>query len=573
MSEGIWVWAPAATRVELVAGGGRFEMTVEASGWFSAPTATVADNAGYMLAIDGGEPRPDPRSAHQPEGVHGPSHLVNHAAFRWGDAAWSGLPLADAVIYELHVGTFTPEGSFDAAAARLPYLLELGINAVELMPVATFPGARGWGYDGVDIFAPHPAYGGPDGLKRLVDACHAAGIAVVMDVVYNHLGPDGNYLAEFGPYFTDVYQTPWGRALNFDGAGSDEVRRFFIDNAVMWLRDYHCDGLRLDAVHAIIDTSAVHFLEEVTAAVDALGAELGRELWMIAESDLNDPRVVASRDRGGYGFDAQWSDDFHHALHAALTGEHAGYYAGFDGLEDVATALRQAFVFDGRYSPYRGRKFGRRPVGIPGTSFLGYIQDHDQVGNRAQGERISQLVSPGLCRVAAALVLTSPFTPMIFAGEEWAATTPFLYFTDHQSADLARAVTAGRRAEFAGFGWPAGAVPDPQSPQTFEASRLDWTELESEPHRGTFQWYRDLVHLRRAEPALRNGRMGDVVVRHGPSWIEMVREDIAVYCNLGGERVSFGSGGTLLLASEKGTRTDGEGTELPPESAAVVRLG
>ncbi|MDQ6747699.1 MAG: alpha-amylase family glycosyl hydrolase, partial [Candidatus Dormibacteraeota bacterium] len=311
MTAEIRVWAPRAGHVELVSGGRRTAMSAEPGGWFGVPAGAAGGGGRYQFSVDGRVPRPDPRSPYQPEGVHGPSQVVDHGAFRWHDAAWRGIPLADAVIYELHVGTFTPEGTFDAATRQLPYLQDLGINTIELMPVAAFPGQRGWGYDGVDLFAPHTAYGGPDGLKRLVDACHRAGIAVVMDVVYNHLGPDGNFLAEFGPYFTGVYRTPWGTALNFDGHGSDEVRRFFIDNALMWLRDYHCDGLRLDAVHAIIDTSAVHFLEQVAAAVGALQDELGRELWTIAESDLNDPRVVGSRARGGYGLDAQWSDDFH----------------------------------------------------------------------------------------------------------------------------------------------------------------------------------------------------------------------------------------------------------------------
>ena len=571
MSSEIRVWAPGASAVELVAGDRRTSMAPGDGGWFSCPTAAVGPGDTYMLAVDGKEPCPDPRSAFQPEGVHGPSALVDHGAFAWGDSAWRGLALADAVIYELHVGTFSPAGTFEGVAERIPYLVGLGVNAIELLPVATFAGARGWGYDGVDLYAPHPAYGGPDGLKRLVDACHRAGIAVVLDVVYNHLGPDGNYLGEFGPYFTDVYQTPWGTALNFDDRGSDEVRRFFVDNAVMWLRDYHLDGLRLDAVHAIIDTSATHFLEQVAAEVVAMQEELGRTLWVIAESDLNDPRLVTPRETGGFGLAAQWSDDFHHALHAVITGERRGYYSDFGSIGDIATTLRQAFVYDGRFSAYRGRSFGRRPVGLPATSFLGYLQDHDQVGNRAQGERISHLVSPGLCRAAAALVLTAPFTPMLFAGEEWAASSPFLYFTDHRDPELARAVRQGRRREFAGFGW-AEDVPDPQAVSTFERSKLAWEEIDQPPHAGMRRWYRDLLALRQAETALRDGRLEDVEVAHGNGWLQMRRGGIVVCCNFSPELRDFAVSGTVLLASEPGVIASPERVGLPPECAAVLRL-
>jgi maltooligosyltrehalose trehalohydrolase len=571
VSSDIRVWAPAANAVELVAGDRRTPMARGDGGWFYCPAAAVGPDDTYMLAVDGREPCPDPRSALQPEGVHGPSALVDQGAFAWRDSAWRGLALADAVIYELHVGTFSPAGTFEGVAERIPYLVDLGVNAIELLPVATFAGARGWGYDGVDLYAPHPAYGSPDSFKRLVDACHRDGIAVVLDVVYNHLGPDGNYLGEFGPYFTDVYQTPWGTALNFDERGSDEVRRFFVDNAAMWLRDYHLDGLRLDAVQAIIDTSATHFLEQVAAAVAALQEELGRTLWVIAESDLNDPRLVTPRELGGYGLAAQWSDDFHHALHAVITGERRGYYSDFGTIEDIATALRQAFVYDGRFSAYRGRSFGRRPAGLPAASFLGYLQDHDQVGNRAQGERISHLVSPGLCRAAAALVLTAPFTPMLFAGEEWAASSPFLYFSDHRDPELARAVRQGRRREFAGFGG-ADEGPDPQAVSTFERSKLAWEEIDQPPHAGMRRWYRDLLALRRAEPGLRNGRLEEVDVEHGDGWLQMRRGGIAVCCNFSPELRDFGVVGTVLLASEPGVTATARRVGLPPESAAVVRL-
>jgi len=571
----IRVWAPVARHLEVVAGERRTPMTAVGNGWYAAPATSAAEDRRYHLSVDGSDPVTDPRTASQPEGINGPSELVDHEAFPWTDGDWRGLPLTDAVIYELHTGTFSEAGTFDGIVEKIPHLRNLGVNTVEIMPVATFPGKRGWGYDGVNLYAPHQQYGGPEALKRLVDACHGAGIAVVMDVVYNHLGPDGNHLGEFGPYFTDVYKTPWGAALNFDDRGSDEVRQFFIENALMWLRDYHCDGLRLDAVQAIIDTSALQFLENVTVAVRELEAERGRAFWLIAESDLNDPRIVSPRDRGGYGFDAQWSDDFHHALHAVLTGERNGYYEDFGPLADLVTALRQAFVYDGRYSRHRGRSHGRRPVGLPGTAFLGYIQDHDQVGNRARGERISQLVSPGLCRVAATLVLTSPFTPLLFAGEEWGAATPFLYFTDHDSAWLGRAVTEGRRREFAAFGWPSREVPDPQAATTFEASRLRWGELQNEPHATTLRWYRDLLRLRAQDAALRDGRMDTVELDFDEAsrWLVMRRGATSVFCNFGTTPVSLPAAGDLVLASEPGARVNQGRVELPAESAAVLRLG
>ena len=567
------VWAPHAELVEVVAGDRRTAMAGAGGGWHTAPSSAASDDGRYLLSVDGGDPAPDPRSPYQPEGVHGPSQLVDHSAFPWTDGNWQGLALSDAVIYELHTGTFSESGTFDGVVEKLPHLLDLGVNAIQLMPVATFPGERGWGYDGVDLFAPHAAYGGPDGLKRLVDACHAAGIAVVLDVVYNHLGPDGNYLGTFGPYFTDVYQTPWGTAMNYDGRGADEVRSFFVDNALSWLRDYHCDGLRLDAVHAIIDTSAVHFLEQVSTAIDELRVETGRPRWLIAESDLNDPRLLSPTDRGGYAFDAQWSDDFHHALHSVITGERDGYYQDFGSVADLATALQQAFVYAGRYSTYRERTYGRRPDGLPGWAFLGYIQDHDQVGNRARGERISHLVSPGLCRVAAALVILSPFTPMLFAGEEWAATSPFLYFTNHEDRELARSVTRGRRREFAAFGWPAQDVPDPQALSTFEASKLRWDELDSADHAAMLSWYRDLLRLRAGDHGLRDGRLDAVEVDFDEDarWLVMRRGATTVCCNFSGMPVAVAADGAIVLASAPGAESDGERVGLPAESVVVLR--
>jgi len=559
------VWAPRADKVDLVVGDRRVAMDgPDERGWFRSPT-DPAPGEPYGFSLDGGPTRPDPRSPWQPDGVHGLSRGVDHAGFPWADGGWRGRPLdGSSVIYELHVGTFSPEGTFDGAAARLDHLVDLGVDVVELLPVNQFPGRWGWGYDGVDLFAPHAAYGGPDGLKRLVDSAHARGLAVVIDVVYNHLGPAGNYLRDFGPYFTDRYHTPWGEAVNFDGPGSDEVRAFVVDNALSWLRDYHADGLRLDAVHAILDTSATHILEELAAAV-------GDEGFLVAESDLNDPRVVRERAAGGYGIDAQWSDDFHHALHAVVTGERTGYYADFGTVGDLAKALRQAFVLDGGYSPFRRRRHGRPPTGLDPTRFLAYLQNHDQVGNRAMGERSSMLVGPGMLKVAAALVLLGPFVPLLFQGEEWAASTPFLYFTDHEDAELGRLVSEGRRREFAAFGWSPEDVPDPQSPKTFQASRLDWDEVGEGAHRDLLDWHRALIRLRRAEPALSSGSFEGLAVRfdEGERWLVLERGPFSVACNFSGEpRRIPGLAGEVVMASE---RVAGADKLVGPESVRVVR--
>jgi maltooligosyltrehalose trehalohydrolase len=532
----------------------------------------------YAFALDGGPALPDPRSRWQPEGVHGPSRVLDPDWFTWSDAGWQAPPLASGVVYELHVGTFTPEGTFQAVIDRLDHLLELGITHLELMPVAELPGRRGWGYDGVDLYAPHHAFGGPDGLKRLVDACHRRGLAVLLDVVYNHLGPDGNYLARFGPFFTDRFSTPWGAAVNLDGPGSDQVRRFFIDNALMWLRDYHVDGLRIDAVHAFYDRSAMHFLEQLADEVHALGSHLGRHLVLIGESNLNDPRVVRRPEVGGYGLDAQWNEDFHHALHAVLTGERDGYYQDFGRLADLARALTRGFTLDGVYSRYRQRTFGRPATDLPGERLLGFLQNHDQVGNRAQGDRIGHMVDPGAARIGAALVLTAPFVPMLFQGEEWGASSPFLYFTDHQDPDLAEAVRRGRRQELAAFGWAPEDVPDPQAASTFERSVLRWDEREQEPHRSMLAWYRELIRLRRRLPELGAGRTDQVQVDadEAEGWLVMRRGAVCVLCNLAREprRLALGPGirPRLLLASDRATKVEVEGAavDLPPRSVAIV---
>jgi maltooligosyltrehalose trehalohydrolase len=492
------VWAPSAQTVELVTGEpGRLRRTGmlrEEGGWWRADVEASAAADGYRYEIDGRGPFPDPRSRWQPGGVHGASHAPEMPGSR-ERRHFVPKPMREAVIYELHVGTFTPAGTYAAAGDRLAHLAALGVTHVELMPVATFPGSRGWGYDGVDLYAPLPAYGSPAELIRFIDQCHERGMAVLLDVVYNHLGPDGNYLGCYGPYFTDRVKTPWGEAINYDGAESDEVRRYVIDNALMWLRDYGFDGLRLDAVHAIFSFEATHVLEELASEVRRLGEALHRSLVLIAESDQNDPRLVHSAARGGYGLDAHWCDDFHHALHRWFTGESKGYYADFHGLADVAAALRDGYVYQGQYSPFRRRRHGRPPRGVRADQLVVCAQNHDQIGNRARGERLSMLLDLPQLKAVAALTLLSPFVPMLFQGEEWGARTPFLYFTDHQQPDLARAVTEGRSREFASFGW-AGEVPDPQAAATFERSKLDWSELDRSAHAELLDWHRRLISLR-----------------------------------------------------------------------------
>jgi len=572
------VWAPDVELVEVDAKDTRTPMIPRVGGWWEVDVPDLDIGDDYAFVLDGGDPLPDPRSLHQPNGVHGPSRVVDPAAFPWTDAGWHGLPLAGGVIYELHVGTFTPEGTLDAAIGKLDHLAELGVDLVELLPVNAFPGNHGWGYDGVALYAVHDAYGGPAALARFVDAAHARGLGVIMDVVYNHLGPSGNYLGRFGPYFTTRHRIPWGSAVNYDDVGSAEVRRFVLDNARMWFRDYHLDGLRLDAIHAIIDTSAVPILEELASETEALSAHLRRTKFLIAESDLNDPRIVRSREAGGTGIDAQWSDDFHHALHALLTGERTGYYTDFGGLDDLATAFAEGYVYAGEHSAYRGRVHGRRPLFVPANRFLGYLQDHDQVGNRARGERSAALMSDGLLRVGAALVLLSPFTPMLWMGEEWGASTPWMYFTDHDDPALAEAVRTGRQAEFGAFGWRPEEAPDPQDPATFTRSRLDWSELSEEPHAGLLDWHRKLLSLRRTYPEFPESRFEEVSVAYDEEarWLVLGRgRTLVVVCNFGPERQEVPVDGTpvdVLAASTTGFAFGPGAVDLDAESVAVVRL-
>jgi maltooligosyltrehalose trehalohydrolase len=499
---------------------------------------------------------------------------VDHSAFLWTDEHWQQQPLSSAIIYELHIGTFTPEGTFDAAQSRLAYLRDLGITHVELMPVAAFPGERGWGYDGVALYAPQEAYGGPDALKRFVDACHEHGLAVLLDVVYNHLGPSGNYLAKFGPYFTHLHNTPWGDAVNLEDAGSHEVRRFFCDNALMWLRNYHIDGLRLDAVHAYNDRSAINFMEQLSSEVRTLEAETGKYYVVIAESDLNDPRLVRAHEAEGYGMDAQWSDDFHHALFVLLTGDCSGYYADFGTMADLAKALKSVFVYDGIYSAYRDRVHGRSVEGLSAWRFLGYAQNHDQVGNRAKGDRLCQITNTGHAKIAAALVLTAPFVPMLFQGEEWAASSPFQYFTDHD-AELGSLVSEGRRNEFAAFGWKPEDVPDPQAEKTFLRSKLHWEEQAEQPHTEMLDWYRKLIALRKSEPDLTEGSLEHIKIEFSEEekWIVIRRGTIEVIVNLGKNLLTRQMPETtrVLLSSDVPTRPEKRTVRVRTGCVAILK--
>ncbi len=571
------LWAPNVKKVSVKLGEHIYPMSgPNDRGWWRATVNEAANGSDYAFLLDDDPtPYPDPRSPWQPNGVHGPSRLYDQHAFSWSDSQWHAPPLASAIIYELHIGTFTAEGTFEAAIERMDHLVDLGITHVELMPVAEFPGHHGWGYDGVDLFAVRQFYGGPDGLKRFVNAAHLRGLAVVLDVVYNHFGPVGNYTGKFGPYLTAHHLTPWGDAVNFEDAGSDEVRRFFCDNALMWLRDYHVDGLRLDAIHAFVDRSAIHFLEQLSAEVEVLSTTLGRPLVLIAESDLNDPTVVTSREAGGYGIDAQWSDDFHHALFTVLHAEPGkGYYQDFGSFEQLVKSLTCVFVYDGAYSRYRRRSHGRPVDGLSAHRFLGYIQDHDQVGNRATGDRLEHIVGIDRAKVAAGLVLTAPFIPMLFQGEEFASSAPFQYFADHDDPEMARAVSEGRRRDFAAFGWKPEEIPDPEKLETFERSRLDWSEIHEGRHAEMLEWFRKLIHLRRTSPSLNDGDLGHISVAFDEDkrWLMMDRGLVKVLCNLGNAPAELANPERLplLLASRDGVQMIEDEVLLPPDTLAIL---
>lgn len=568
------LWAPHAKKAELVLVDGdsrrAMPMTAEKFGFFRHELPRIADGQRYAFRLDGGPELPDPASLHQPDGVFRPSAVFRPERFHWTDKAWKGVPREELVFYELHVGTFTPEGSFEAMIPRLASLRELGITALEIMPVAQFPGERNWGYDGVLHYATQNSYGGPEGLQKLVDAAHAAGLAVFLDVVYNHVGPEGNFLAQFGPYFTERYRTAWGPAFNYDDGGCDQVREFVLNNARMWLDELHLDGLRLDAVHAIYDLGASHVLRAIQEAADEIGARTGRARHIVAESDQNDPRLLHPIERGGHALSAQWSDDFHHVVHAFLTGERQGYYEDFGPAEDIARVLESPFLYAGMYSPHRRRKHGAPPHGLSGDRFVVAIQNHDQVGNRARGDRLATLLPPPKQRLAASLLLLAPHLPLLFMGEEYAEERPFLFFCSFGDEGLIKAVREGRRKEFSAFRWQ-GDVPDPQSPETFEASRLTWSWPESSHQAGMRRLYADLLHARKIWPALRDftHRSIHYHARGKGGVVEMVRgkgaDALQVYFNLTEEPQPLPpiAGEQRLLFRSEAERYGGAGAKNP----------
>ncbi|WP_040005681.1 malto-oligosyltrehalose trehalohydrolase [Fibrisoma limi] len=507
------VWAPLLNGVALSVTGGQTLLPMDRQdyGYWTLTTDQLKPGDLYQFYLNGEIERPDPASLAQPMGVHGPSQAVDLTSFPWTDKDWSNLPLNEYVLYELHTGTFTPEGNFAAIEEKLDYLKSLGVNAIEIMPVAQFPGSRNWGYDGVYPFAVQNSYGGALGLKHLVDTCHRKEMAVVLDVVYNHMGPEGNYFRDFGPYFTSKYNTPWGEAINFDDAYCDGVRRYFVENALMWFRDFHIDALRLDAVHAIKDLSPTHILREIKLRVDQLIAQTGRQHYLIAELDLNDTRFINPLSEQGYGMDAQWIDEFHHALRVTATGEQSGYYSDFTGIAHLAKAYRDAYVYDGQYSPHRNKMFGIPAENKPGQQFVVFSQNHDQVGNRMLGERTSQLVSFEMQKLMAGAVLVSPYLPMLFMGEEWSEPHPFQYFVSHTDPELAEAVRRGRKAEFAYFHLE-GEAPDPMADDTFQLSKLQWDLLEQEPHRTMWRYYQAFIALRKGHPVLSHLSRNDLDV-------------------------------------------------------------
>ena len=583
------VWAPFVGHIDvhLLGPNERYEsLQRDEQGYHSAILEDVPAGTNYFYRLDGERDRPDPASRYQPEGVHGPSQVVDPAAYDWNDSDWSGLPRDELVFYELHVGTFTDEGTFDAAIEHLDGLRDLGITCIELMPVNQFPGARNWGYDGVQIFAVQNSYGGPESLRRLVDACHARGLAIILDVVYNHLGPEGNYLAEYGPYFTDRYKTPWGAALNFDDRESDEVQRFYIENALGWIRDYHLDGFRLDAIHAIMDQRPRPFLRDMASAVRYLAGRQGRTVHIIAESNMNDPRVIYPAKFGGLGLDAEWNDDFHHALHALLTGEDTGYYHDYGSFSDLVKALRAGFVYTGQHMSFRGRGHGDVPRLYNGDNFVVFAQNHDQIGNRALGDRLSTMIPFEMEKVVAALVILSPYLPLFFMGEEYGERAPFPYFVDHGDPGLIEAVRAGRAREFRSFSWQ-GKLLDPASSETFNMAKLDRRRLQEPRHRALYDLHRELLRLRRSTAALANLDMNEMEISSIDSnrILLMCRlhatGDVCCAFNLGDNEATFelpaGAGSWRLVLDTADGKSTGPGSRLQatpksPDSACEIPI-
>lgn len=580
------VWAPRANRVEVSTTLRTVPMHRRQDNWWHL---TPADLAALLSSAEGGEidygylidgadmVLPDPRSRRQPAGVHERSRTFDPDAYDWRDAHWSGRPLAGGVIYELHVGTFTPDGTLAAAAARLDHLASIGVDFIELLPVNGFNGRHNWGYDGVLWYTVHEQYGGPEAYQAFVDACHRHGIGVIQDVVYNHLGPSGNYLPQFGPYLNDASANTWGASVNLDGDGSDDVRRYIIDNALMWLGDYHVDGLRLDAVHALVDHTATHILEELAQEVDALSAHVGRPLSLIAESDLNDPRLIRSREAHGYGLAAQWSDDFHHAMHVNLTGETTGYYEDFDSVGALARVLSHGFFHDGTSSSFRGRRHGR-PVDtalMPTSRFVVCTQNHDQIGNRAVGDRLTASLDEHALGIAAVFTLLGPFTPMLFMGEEWAASTPWQFFTSHPEPELAEATATGRIEEFARMGWDPAEVPDPQDPDTFTRSRLNWAEAAEGTHERMLTLYRRLAELRRAHPDFTDPRFEriQVVFDEDGRWLHLRRGRTLIAAHFGeGDVLTSWEGALQGLVTIGDVGIAAEGIRLGTHSCLVALL-
>ncbi|ABM08308.1 malto-oligosyltrehalose trehalohydrolase [Paenarthrobacter aurescens] len=577
------VWAPNAGSVRLLADDREYAMEKHhdgaASGWWRAPADVVAeetDGVRYGYVLDGEGPFPDPRSRRQPDGVHQLSATFDPSVHEWKDSEWKGRNLKGSVIYELHLGTFTPEGTLDAAAGKLDYLVDLGVDFIELLPVNGFNGVHNWGYDGVLWYAVHEPYGGPAAYQRFVDAAHAAGLGVIQDVVYNHLGPSGNYLPKFGPYLKSGEGNTWGDSVNLDGPGSDDVRRYILDNAAMWLRDYHVDGLRLDAVHAFRDERAVHILEEFGALGDQIEAETGIPRTLIAESDLNNPRLIYPSQDNGYGLEGQWSDDFHHAVHVNLSGETTGYYSDFDSLAVLAKVLEHGFLHDGSYSSFRGRHHGRpirRDLAHP-SALVVCLQNHDQIGNRAIGDRLTATLSYGQLAIGAVLTMTSPFTPMLFMGEEFGASTPWQFFTSHPEPELGKATAEGRIKEFERMGWDPAVVPDPQDPETFQRSKLKWDEIGDGDHARLLQLYKDLAQLRRNTPELVEGGFGETSVEFDDDehWLQFTRGTVRVVCNFGGDAFETPLSGSVLLATDGEAALEAGTLTLPGASAAVVRV-